>query len=141
MALHTSSNCTVDGLQSGTWIHHDCSPATPDNAGCGVQSTTPNSFGTTFNANRGGIYATLWNSRGVQIWFFPRNNIPEDITKGKPKPETWGTPGANFSKPCDFESHFKEHWIVSHAKLIKHFAIFPLFGVVMMLTFHRDCRL
>ncbi|OCT50757.1 hypothetical protein CLCR_07658 [Cladophialophora carrionii] len=112
MALHTSANCTVDGTQSGTWVHHDCSPATPDNAGCGVQSNTPNSFGTAFNANRGGVYATLWTSSGIQIWFFPRDRIPHDITTGNPKPETWGIPEANYSKPCDFDAHFQQHWIV-----------------------------
>ena len=79
MTLHTSANCNVDGEQSGTWVHHDCSPATPFNQGCGVQSNTDNSFGTGFNSIRGGVYATLWNSGGIQIWFFPRDKIPKDI--------------------------------------------------------------
>jgi hypothetical protein len=114
MTLHTSANCNVDGDQSGTWISHDCSPATPNNAGCGVQSNTDNSFGTAFNNNRGGVYATLWNSNGIKIWFFPRDKIPKDITRGDPKPETWGKPEANFGGSCNFDSHFMKHWIVSH---------------------------
>ena len=116
MALHTSSNCSVDGSQSGTWVHHDCSPATPNNQGCGVQSNTANSFGTPFNGIGGGVYATLWNSRGIQIWFFPRDDIPSDIAEGNPEPESWGIPEANFSGSCDFDSHFKNHWIVSYPK-------------------------
>jgi len=111
MALHTSDNCKVDGKQSGTWVNHDCSPATPFNAGCGVSSNTDNSFGTGFNNIKGGVYATLWNSRGIQIWFFPRNKIPKDITNGDPKPDTWGIPEGNFSGSCNFDSHFKNHWI------------------------------
>ena len=118
MALHTSDNCKVDGKQSGTWVNHDCSPATPFNAGCGVASNTENSFGTGFNNIKGGVYATLWDSHGIQIWFFPRNKIPKDITKGDPKPDTWGIPEGNFSGSCDFDSHFKNHWIVSHTNTI-----------------------
>jgi hypothetical protein len=118
MTLHTSDNCNVDGKQTGTWNHHDCSPATAFNQGCGVQSNTDNSFGTGFNNIRGGVYATLWNSSGIQIWFFPRDKIPKDIERGNPRPENWGTPEANFSGSCDFDSHFKNHWIVSYPSLL-----------------------
>src|SRR5579862_2142044 len=114
MSLHSSDNCDVDGKQSGTWVTHDCSPATPFNVGCAVNSNTDSSFGTSFNNMKGGVYATRWDSDGIQVWFFPRNEIPEDITQGDPKPDTWGTPEGNFSGSCNFDSHFKNHWIVSH---------------------------
>ncbi len=116
MALHTSANCTVAGTQSGTRLHDACGPETPDNAGCGVQSNSPNSFGTAFNANRGGVYATQWTSTGIQIWFFPRDSIPSDITAGKPKPDTWGVASGNFSSPCNFDAHFKDQTIVGLAQ-------------------------
>ena len=125
MSLHTSENCSVDGEQSGTWVHHDCSPATPFSQGCGVQSNTDNSFGTGFNSIRGGVYAALWDSHGIQIWFFPRDKIPKDISAECPKPENWGIPQANFSGSCDFNSHFKSHSIVSHKIQYYHFSLLP----------------
>src|SRR6266480_2977354 len=109
MTLHTSAHCRVDGTQSGSYVdnHHDCGPETPFNAGCGVQSATANSFGTGFNSVGGGVYATLWNTGGIQTWFFPRASIPRDIKNGNPQPENWGLPQANFSGPCcNFDSHF-----------------------------------
>ena len=118
MTLHTSAGCPVDGTQSGSYVTHDCGPETPFNAGCGVQSDTCNSFGSGFNNVRGGVYATRWNAGGIQIWFFPRAHIPQDITDGNPKPENWGLPQANFSGSCNFDSHFKNHRIVSQANSI-----------------------
>ncbi|KAH0537515.1 hypothetical protein FGG08_005690 [Glutinoglossum americanum] len=114
MALHTSDGCIVDGRQSGTWNHYDCSPATPGNAGCGVQSDTDNSFGTNFNKKKGGVYATLWNSHGIQIWFFPRDTIPEDIAKGNPDPGSWGVPEANFSGSdyCEAPLSHQAYWLI-----------------------------
>jgi hypothetical protein len=120
MTLHASADCPVDGTQSGSYLRNNCQP-TDDNAGCGVKSDTATSFGSGFNMVGGGVYATLWNSRGVQIWFFPRANIPHDITDGNPKPENWGLPEANFSGSCNFDSLFKNNRIVSQAKPILFF--------------------
>ena len=84
------------------------------NSGCGVQSTSPLSFGTAFNAAGGGVFATEWSAAGILIWFFPRGAIPADITAGTPAPAGWGVPAANFpgGASCDIASHFRDHRIV-----------------------------
>ncbi|KAK6700909.1 hypothetical protein SNK04_010845 [Fusarium graminearum] len=46
------------------------------------------SYGKTFNANKGGIYATWLTTEAIKVSWFPRNNIPADIKNGKPKPNT-----------------------------------------------------
>ncbi|CEF86950.1 unnamed protein product [Fusarium graminearum] len=46
------------------------------------------SYGKTFNANKGGIYATWLTTVAIKVSWFPRNNIPADIKNGKPKPNT-----------------------------------------------------
>ncbi|KAI6758032.1 hypothetical protein HG531_003857 [Fusarium graminearum] len=56
-------------------------------SGCG--NTMPSgSYGKTFNANKGGIYATWLTTEAIKVSWFPRNNIPADIKNGKPKPNT-----------------------------------------------------
>jgi hypothetical protein len=110
MSLHTSSNCTVTGLdQTGTLDAANCADG---GVGCGTDSNTPNSYGLGFNANGGGVYATEWTDQYIKTWFFPRNSIPTDITNGSPDPSGWGLPDANFAGGCDIDSHFSLHQLV-----------------------------
>ncbi|WXC48193.1 hypothetical protein QX201_007908 [Fusarium graminearum] len=61
--------------------------ANQHSSGCG--NTMPSgSYGKTFNANKGGIYATWLTTEAIKVSWFPRNNIPADIKNGKPKPNT-----------------------------------------------------
>ena len=39
----------------------------------------------------GGVYAMDWRKAGIRIWYFPPNEIPKDITSGKPTTSGWGT--------------------------------------------------
>lgn len=119
MSLHTGANCSVPtaGItQSGTGLTTDCYQYDPaqSNSGCGVQSTSPLSFGSAFNAAGGGVFATEWSASGIRIWFFPRGAIPADITSGAPTPNGWGVPAADFpgGASCDIGAHFREHRIV-----------------------------
>lgn len=59
------------------------------------------------------MYATLWNSNGISIWWFRRSAIPSDITSGSPNPSGWPTPDANFpfGSSCP-SSNFANHQIV-----------------------------
>ena len=115
MTLHTETDCIVDEHphETGDQLNASCAPRQP---GCSVRDKpgTP-SYGTEFNRIGGGVFATLWTSAGVKIWFFPRGNIPEDIGSGKPKPEGWREPNADFvgGKGCEFDKHFRDHRIVS----------------------------
>jgi hypothetical protein len=61
------------------------------------------------NDNGGGVYAMDWTSDHINIYFFPRNAIPDDITSENPDPTKWGTPTANFESrygSCDIDAHF-----------------------------------
>lgn len=97
----TSPNCDVNAPGQGA------------NVGCGVSSRDTNSYGTGFNNNNGGIYATKWMSDGIKVWFFPRQSIPADINANTPNPESWGTPIASFPFQASCPSNkFRELRIV-----------------------------
>ncbi|KAJ3111779.1 hypothetical protein HK100_002560 [Physocladia obscura] len=99
--LHTQPGCAYTASemsQTGTLTFGDCNSANGANGneGCGVANTQANSYGAGFNSNGGGVYATEWTNSAINIWFFPRNAIPSDITAGAPNPAGWGTPSANW---------------------------------------------
>ncbi|KAF2482525.1 concanavalin A-like lectin/glucanase domain-containing protein, partial [Neohortaea acidophila] len=111
VTLHTSSGCTISGSdQTGIFQTNDCS------GGCGSilnDSITPNNYGSSFNDNNGGVYATEWTSNYIKTWFFPRNAIPSSITSGSPDPNgDFGKPGVNSQAPCPFDQHFNNMSII-----------------------------
>ncbi|KAK7048543.1 glycoside hydrolase family 16 protein [Favolaschia claudopus] len=86
------SNCTV-------------TPATGDNTiGCVTTETKPNSFGSGFASQGGGVFASLWDVTGVAFWYFPRGSVPGDISVNNksPNPTTWGKASAWYpASSCD----------------------------------------
>ncbi|KAG0287666.1 hypothetical protein BGZ98_004561 [Dissophora globulifera] len=103
VTLHTSSGCTMEGVsrwQSASVLTPNCdvnAPGQGANVGCGVLAPNANSYGTGFNNNKGGVYATQWTtSSGIQVWFWPRSQVPGDISSGNPDPRNWGQPLATF---------------------------------------------
>ena len=95
---------------TGSILQPDCY----GNQGCSIRAA-PNSdsYGTDFNDNNGGVYVAEWTSDGINVWFFSRDNIPDDIS-GDPDPSTWGLPVAKFEgQGCDWNSHFRDLQIVS----------------------------
>jgi hypothetical protein len=116
MTLHSSPGCVPvynqNGGQTGTHVSEaDCGAGGGFN-GCGVQSNSATSYGTSFNARGGGVYATLWTSSGIKIWYFPSDSVPGNIRSGNPDPNSWGTPQANFAG-CNFDAKFSNMNIVS----------------------------
>lgn len=117
MAMHTDAGCSIvnNGGYSGNLETANCDVNAPDqatNAGCSISSGNSNSFGSGFNANNGGVYATEWTSEAINIWFFPRGSIPADITGGSPDPSGWGLPQGQFAGGCDIDSKIKNQQIV-----------------------------
>jgi hypothetical protein len=115
VTLHTSSGCVPtigSGGQTGTPTGNADCGAGGGYTGCGVVSGSTTSYGTAFDANGGGVYATLWTSSAIKVWYFPANGIPSDIKSGTPNPAGWGTPIANYAG-CDFDAHFQNMNIVS----------------------------
>jgi hypothetical protein len=80
--------------------------------GCSIESASKQSYGAGLNANGGGVYATQWNSDGINIFFFPRGAIPEDVLTANPDPSSWGKPAARFAGACDVDKMFAEQQIV-----------------------------
>lgn len=138
--LHTSPGVVTANhtgvRQTGSLITPNCDVNAPNqlrNAGCStVDAPGSGSYGQTFNDKKGGVFATLIDSDGVRIWFFPRDKIPTDITSGSPNPPTrdpkdanitgtstsssWSLPNARFDSPDNapdaFGTHFKDLQIV-----------------------------
>ncbi|PVI05569.1 glycoside hydrolase family 16 protein, partial [Periconia macrospinosa] len=105
MVLHTDTKCSVDGLgQSGAQSLYNCALDSPSGpSGCDVNAQQPNSYGTGFNNNQGGVYAMEWTSSAIKMWFFPRNSIPTSITKDAPDVAEFGIPTANFQGACNLD--------------------------------------
>ncbi|KAF7320109.1 GH16 domain-containing protein [Mycena kentingensis (nom. inval.)] len=88
----------------------DCAAATSGNMGCGMRDSSSKSYGAGFNSNGGGVYALLWVSSGISVWFWERQDVPSDVDAGVPSPKTWGLPFARWaSSVCDPWKFFYDH--------------------------------
>jgi hypothetical protein len=118
MTLHTSPGCQIgsDTTQfSGSVTTGNCdvnAEGQSKNVGCSIESSSKQSYGAGLNKIGGGVYATQWNSDGINIYFFPRNAIPEDVLGANPNPSAWGKPAAKFAGACDIDKMFAEQQIV-----------------------------
>jgi hypothetical protein len=121
VTLHTSPGCTPSvgsGGMTGTPVGNADCGAGGGYTGCGVQSGSATSYGTAFNANGGGVYAALWTSSGIKVWYFASRDVPANIRNNNPDPSTWGTPQANYGNGgCNFDSKFSNMNIVSLATI------------------------
>ncbi|KAG8907558.1 hypothetical protein FRB99_003717 [Tulasnella sp. 403] len=112
-SLHSPDGCTLpnDFGGTGTMLNGNvCSAALTGNSGCGIKNNDPTSYGAGFNANGGGVYAMLWDTTGISIWFFERQSIPSDLTAEKPQPSKWGLPSARWpASTCDPFVFNKDH--------------------------------
>ncbi|GKT85294.1 endo-1,3(4)-beta-glucanase [Colletotrichum tofieldiae] len=73
----------------------------------------PHTYGDSFNAVGGGVYALEWTSEAIRIWHWPRQSIPRDIIAKRPDPATWGLPSALFgTSTCEVDRYFKDMSIV-----------------------------
>ena len=114
VTLHTSPGCNPgigSGGETGSRGGGDCGAGGGFN-GCGISANNPVTYGSQFNANGGGVYATLWTDGGIKVWYFATRDIPANIRSGNPDPGTWGTPIANFGGGCDYNAKFRDLNIV-----------------------------
>lgn len=97
--LHTNPGCTMpsgNNSFTGNAISLDCDADANGNEGCSIMSGSSSSYGANFNNQGGGVYACQWVDNAISVWYFPRSNIPSDITNNQANPANWGTPFANF---------------------------------------------
>ncbi|KAK0551718.1 hypothetical protein OC846_001923 [Tilletia horrida] len=115
-SIHTTSGCRV--VESQMVMHaaqltggQNCDAEATDDTGCAISGTQNGDFGVDYNRNHGGVHVLDWNSNtGIRIWFFPRNNIPQDIQDGHPNPASWPNPRASWpATHCHMDSHFYNH--------------------------------
>lgn len=77
MTLHTNSGpkitkATKQDIFTGQVLTQDCDVDAPNqskNAGCAIADDSGLTFGSDFNANGGGVYATEWTSQAIKIWY------------------------------------------------------------------------
>jgi hypothetical protein len=118
MTLHTSPGCQIgsDTTQfSGSVTTGNCdvnAEGQSKNVGCSIESSSKQSYGAGLNQIGGGVYATQWNSDGINIYFFPRNAIPADVLGANPNPSGWGKPAAKFAGACNIDKMFAEQQII-----------------------------
>ncbi|KAK7956755.1 uncharacterized protein PG986_005977 [Apiospora aurea] len=84
------------------------------------------SYGDSFNAQGGGVYALEWDSDGLKVWHFPRSAIPSDIAFApltSPEPASWGPPQALFGgSGCNADSFFFNMSLVININLCGDYA-------------------
>ena len=103
---------------TGHVLGAECDSSNGNDAGCAFLDPSNTSFGHTFNMAGGGALAHLWDSSGLQLWFFERDSIPRDIQNGQPDPSFWPTPVAFWSSlGCDFPSDLQNHHLVINTAL------------------------
>ncbi|KAJ7626490.1 hypothetical protein B0H17DRAFT_1110811 [Mycena rosella] len=116
-AAGSISNCTV-------------TPATGQNTvGCVVTETKPNSFGSGFASQGGGVFAMLWDGAGIAMWYFPRADVPADVSGSgstSPDPTGWGKASAWYpASSCDPTTTFGPQIITLYVDICGAFAGVP----------------
>ncbi|KAM0155156.1 hypothetical protein ACHAQE_006909 [Botrytis cinerea] len=124
--LHTEEGCYISGNQYSTQLKdnvttYNCDDsasssifgAQEGNSACSGTNPDPNSYGTTFNSNGGGVYAMQWTSDVIRMWNFGPDAIPADITAGTPDPSTWDLPAfTTEGGVCNIDGLFANHHII-----------------------------
>ncbi|TCD71739.1 hypothetical protein EIP91_005505 [Steccherinum ochraceum] len=117
ITVHTGTVCNLvkDAVQTtGRLVGTTCQSANGANAGCNFATDGNTTYGHGFNMNAGGVYAHTWETDAINVWFFPRQAVPEDITNKNPNPANWGPPTASFpsSDSCNIGDSFQDNRIV-----------------------------
>jgi len=119
---HTSAGCTltppVNNSYTGTIVDQNGQPdydceGSGTLPGCGVTEWSRASYGPTFDAQGGGVFAMKWDQDGISVWNFYRVAIPQDILEGIPNPANWPNPTATLEPAgCNPLKYFKNHTII-----------------------------
>jgi hypothetical protein len=112
--LNPTGNFTGSAVLNSTGEYNTiCDGTVPPNAGCGITEWSRASYGLTFDAQGGGVFAMKWDETGIFVWSFYRAAVPQDVLLGRPNPSTWGTPSAWLDPThCDPSKFFVNHSII-----------------------------
>ncbi|KAG9258854.1 family 16 glycoside hydrolase, partial [Emericellopsis atlantica] len=121
ISAHTGPGCVLDPAGpsttpafSGEQRNDDCFVG-DQNIGCGFNppDSDLHTYGDSFNAVGGGVYAMQWDDEVIRVWHFARDEVPADIDAGNPDPSSWVLPQAVFGgSRCDVDGHFTDMSIV-----------------------------
>jgi len=112
ITIHTDEGCTMSPMSIapiGIPLGTQCASSAGNNAGCAYRDKSTQSYGQGFNDAGGGVVVHLWDNTGVQVWFFPRGQVPNDVTQGSPNSCNWPPPVASFSATTCSMDHFYDH--------------------------------
>ncbi|EIM92458.1 uncharacterized protein STEHIDRAFT_47968 [Stereum hirsutum FP-91666 SS1] len=110
--LTESSNFTGQIVESNGEPELDCTGC-DGCSGCGITEWSRASYGPTFDAQDGGVFAMKWDQDGIAVWSFYRVAVPQDIVDGSPDPSTWGEPSAALAPDnCNPLTYFVNHSII-----------------------------
>jgi len=125
MTLHTASGCTVDNSSTafqGQLQSANCNAGSGSD-GCSIETLdqvkgktgTLTTAGPAFNSQGGAVFVVNWQTTGLSIYIFGRDNVPADITACNPNPASWNAvPAAQFSgSGCDFNSSLSTMQIIT----------------------------
>ncbi|KAK5095182.1 hypothetical protein LTR70_003660 [Exophiala xenobiotica] len=116
MSLHTNETCIIEGdktTMTGSLENTNCAYYPDSNIGCGVKDDRTTSFGVGFNKAGGGVYAMQWTSESINIWYWPRSEVPDDVDNKSPDPGSWGLPSGRLGVgDCSIDQHFQSHKII-----------------------------
>lgn len=106
LSLHTTSGCWAPEsvLQdiTGKFAMGDkanarnCDAKATNDEGCGIRSSTKGNYGAPYNKNGGGVHAFVWTEDEAKMYFWTAQDIPSDISSGKPNPSSWKKPEASW---------------------------------------------
>ncbi|CEP08116.1 hypothetical protein [Parasitella parasitica] len=109
MTIYTAKECTMQGTRrfmTGTASASNSCDVSRAGQGCGIKDERTTSYGAGLNGNGGGVYAMRWEqTTGIQIWFFPRSDLPDDLAESQddstatataPTMVDWGAPVADY---------------------------------------------
>ncbi|KAL8832116.1 MAG: hypothetical protein Q9170_005013 [Blastenia crenularia] len=102
MTMHTSGGCNLAGSSCEGGL------------GCPIKPTGANNYGTNFNNAGGGVYAMQWTGGYINIWFWPRGQVPTDALGPNPRPSAWGATTASFigGDNCNIDQHFMNNNLI-----------------------------
>ncbi|EGO23746.1 glycoside hydrolase family 16 protein [Serpula lacrymans var. lacrymans S7.9] len=137
MSLHTETGCMVENQnQTSTLIQStNCSASANGNQGCIVQDPSGSSYGAGFAGVGGGAFVTEMAESGINIWFFPRSQIPSSLTSNASTIDTstFGTAVGNWpSGGCNTTEFFQPQQLIFDITLCGDWAGSPA-------TFNATC--
>jgi len=122
VSWHTNPGCNltlpVNNSYTGTIVTSNNQPnlncdSTNSQLGCGVIEWSQASYGPTFDAQGGGVFAMKWDQDGISVWNFYRVAIPQDVLEGIPNPANWPKPTATLGAAgCNILEYFQNHTVI-----------------------------